>query len=201
MVSLQRSKNPNRFTKGVFMKKIAVISEKLGNEEDLVIVGDAYIDDAGNIFPRSTSTVEIDDDTITIEPLHKQKILQGDIVVGSITEIKKNYATLELQRNITMDKTISGKANLSVSEIAFAYIKEIRDALRIGDIVKAKVKGVEKGVVELTLKDRGSGVIIAYCMVCRRKLDKKIIFRNKDISTVQCSNCHTKQTRKFEGGF
>ncbi|MDD4983434.1 MAG: exosome complex RNA-binding protein Csl4 [Candidatus ainarchaeum sp.] len=183
------------------MKKIAVTGEKLGNEEDLMIVGDAYIDNAGNIFPRSASTVELDDDTITIESLHKQKILQGDIVVGSVVEIKKNYATLELQKNITMDKTISGKANLSMSEIAFAYVKEIRDALRIGDIVKAKVKSCEKNVVELTLKDRGSGVIIAYCMGCRRKLDKKIIFRNKDISTIQCSNCHAKQTRKFEGGF
>jgi len=179
-------------------KKIAVVSEKLGNEEDFMIVGDAHIDDFGNIYPRSTSNVESEDDTLTIEPVHKAKLNVGDIVVGIVSDIKKNHAGITIQKNLTNNKNIDLPAQLPVGEMSFAFIKEIRDALRIGDVIKAKI--VKMGSdIELSIKDRDLGVEIAYCINCRHKLGNKPIFRNKDIVTVSCGNCYMKQTRKSVG--
>lgn len=180
------------------MKRIAVVGEKLGNEEDFMIVGDAHIDDEGNIYPRTTSIIEVEDDTLTIEPIHKAKLSVGDLVIGVVSEIKKNYAVINIQKNLSNKKNVDFSALLPISEISYTFMKEIRDAIRIGDIIKAKVVKMNFDI-ELSIKDKPLGVEIGYCVNCRRKLGRNIIFRNKDIVTISCGYCYTKQTRKLSG--
>lgn len=182
------------------MKKLVVVSEKLGNEEDLLIAGDAYIDEKGNIYPKTISEIEVEDDTITIEPIKKQKISENDIIIGVVTDIKKNSAIVNIQKNLTKNINLDLPSQIAVGDMSFSFIGEIRDALRIGDVVKAKVIKASD-TIDLTIKERDLGVEMPFCISCRTKLNKKVIFRNKDIATLSCTRCYTKQTRKMVGGF
>ncbi len=183
------------------MKEIAITGEKLGNEEDFLIAGDAYIDEKGDIYPKSISNVEIDDDSISVESITKQKIEEGDLVAGVVTDIKKNSAIIKIQNNLTKNTNLDLPAMIMVGDMSFGYLEEIRDALRIGDLVKARVNKIGKYGTEVTIKDRELGVEIPYCVNCRSKVSKKVVFRNKDIASILCGVCYTKQTRKLSGGF
>jgi exosome complex RNA-binding protein Csl4 len=62
---------------------------------------------------------------------------------------------------------------LPVTAIKPEYVREVKDEVRIGDILKAKVQKIMKSGVDISIMDHDCGVVCAFCPRCRQKMDLK----------------------------
>ncbi len=62
---------------------------------------------------------------------------------------------------------------LSVRSIRGGFVRDLRDEVKIGDIIKARVERIENGRAELTIAPPGYGVIRAFCPKCRSAMALK----------------------------
>ncbi len=81
-------------------------------------------------------------------------------------------------------------AILHVSNIKDDYIEDITTQYKIGDIVRAKITGIDETTVELTTDQGNLGAVKAYCPKCRQPMKK--IGRDK----VKCRECGEVTSRK-----
>lgn len=81
-------------------------------------------------------------------------------------------------------------AVLPVMAIRNDYVRDIRDEVKIGDIIKARVDKVERTGYEISMKGHDCGVVVAFCPRCRQRMDlSERIFI--------CPDCHWKERRKL----
>lgn len=84
------------------------------------------------------------------------------------------------------------EAVLPVTAIRRGYVPDIRQEVKIGDIIKARVESVDRTGVEISLFPPPYGVVAIFCPRCRRAMDLKgEIFI--------CSDCGWKERRKVAG--
>jgi exosome complex RNA-binding protein Csl4 len=79
---------------------------------------------------------------------------------------------------------------LLVTAIRRGYVRDIRDEVKKGDIIKAKVQEVRRSELALTIFDPQCGVVAAFCPKCRQRMDLK------DRLFI-CSRCFWKERRKL----
>ncbi|MDD5171852.1 MAG: exosome complex RNA-binding protein Csl4 [Candidatus ainarchaeum sp.] len=79
---------------------------------------------------------------------------------------------------------------LLVTAIRRGYVRDIRDEVKMGDIIKAKVQEVRRNELAITMMDPQSGVVAAFCPKCRQRMDLK------DRLFI-CSRCGWKERRKL----
>ena len=106
---------------------------------------------------------------------------KGSTVYGQVRMVMPNIAVVDVWSEQSKDKRPFTAFNSAIILVGFAspqYLKEVREAFRIGDIVKAKVFDQDVGGYKLSTKDEGFGVIWAACTKCRAPLrlsrDKKL---------------------------
>ncbi|MFH1785742.1 MAG: exosome complex RNA-binding protein Csl4 [Candidatus Micrarchaeota archaeon] len=107
----------------------------------------------------------------------KLKVPQmGDIVYCLIFKATANKAigtcvsADEVEGN---GRGVSFDAVLPVTAIRHSYVREIRDEVRIGDIVKGKIQKIMKSGIDISILDNDCGVVCAFCPRCRQKMDLK----------------------------
>jgi exosome complex component CSL4 len=81
-------------------------------------------------------------------------------------------------------------AVLPVTAIRRDYVRDLRDEVKIGDIVKAKIMKIEKTGFEISIKDHDCGIVAAFCPRCRSRmsLTERIFI---------CPECGWKERRKL----
>lgn len=85
-------------------------------------------------------------------------------------------------------------AVLPVSDIRHSYVERIRDEIRIGDILKARVTKIDKQQnIDVSIVEQGYGVIKAFCSRCRNNM---VIKDNR----LTCNICNRVETRKLPYG-
>lgn len=140
------------------------------------LVGDAIInEDEKSILVNSNKVARI------VKP--------GDLVYGKVYKIFNQMVLMEFQ---PVEKGLGGErtfAYLRVSELSNGYAERIRDYLREGDYVKARVKEVKELGIYLTIKDDDLGIVRAFCSRCRHELDEE----------GKCTECHRNENRKWAG--
>ncbi len=120
---------------------------------------------------------------------HKGIVFFG--VVNDITNMGASIELLEPASKRPGHIGVAGKlALLKVGDVSEGYIRNIRDALRIGDIVKVKVLRVRRGAIDVTMKDKGLGVIKAFCSKCREPLKLRG-------SKLYCPKCNSYENRRL----
>lgn len=82
------------------------------------------------------------------------------------------------------------EAVLPVTSIRSGYVRDMRDEVKVGDIIKAKIQKIEKTGFEISMFDPECGVVVAFCPYCREKmlLDGRVFV---------CLNCGWKEKRKL----
>jgi exosome complex component CSL4 len=110
---------------------------------------------------------------------------RGDIVYGTIVMAMESFAIAaifpEKKGNVLPAAVDEGK--IPVRAMSTGFTPSVRDAVRIGDLIRAKVVKVEGEKAELTLAEPELGVIKAFCSQCRKPLDKTP-------KGLECSNGH-----------
>lgn len=106
----------------------------------------------------------------------------GRIVEGKVTGITNFGAFIELE---------SGKTGLvHISEVSNKFVKEIRDYIKEGDLVKVKIMNIlSNGKIELSMKQTET---------LAKPVEKKVYFEKKSRNSEQISNKFEDMITKFK---
>ena len=121
----------------------------------------------------------------------------GSIIIGTVEKNKEQGSFIKIIKaeNNSEERSISNSAaNLPVFNIANFYVNDIKDMLRIGDIVKAKVVEITPFSVVLGIKEPELGVVKAFCTKCRSAL----VHEGRDL---KCNSCGSVETRKIASSY
>lgn len=146
-----------------------------------------------NIYATAYGEVNFDGHTVAV--VSKAKCIEspaiGDVLIGVIEGMMDTRAFVDCapveKKGVRMMSNIS--AVLPVSNIRRGFVENIRDEIRIGDVIRAKVNTTSPNI-ELTITYPEYGVIKAFCTHCRNAM---VLKDNKLI----CSKCEHVETRKL----
>ncbi len=168
---------------------------ELAQEEEYLPGANTFIK-KGIIYSDSVGEKETDMKERKVGVKKINKILKpktNDIVYGKIVQIKESYAIIEiyaLKRNNTRQFFKFSSGILPVSNVSFDYVSDLRELLKKGDIVKAKIDLIDKFGLKLKLKGTDLGVILSHCSECKAPL----ILSNRHL---KCKKCLAEATRKI----
>ena len=115
-----------------------------------------------------------------------------DRVYGAVYDNKGSMSIVNVEKLAGEDLRISDgetKGSIHISKVKNGFLKDIRDAFLVGDIVRAKVIQVEPSL-QLATQDGDLGVVVAYCIDCQLALKRK----GKDL---ECPKCETRYRKKI----
>ncbi|RLG19782.1 hypothetical protein DRN67_01785 [Candidatus Micrarchaeota archaeon] len=166
----------------------------LGTEEEY-IPGANTVLEGSDIYASAVGEKNIREKVVRVNSKTNVPFMlkPGEVVVGRVAEIFEPVALIELQwRRDERGRQVwlPGYAVLHASNVKDAYVKNIHDEVKIGDLVRAKVVKIQRGDVELTVKERELGVLVAYCTKCRARMERKR-------GGFYCSNCEESEGRKI----
>ncbi len=117
----------------------------------------------------------------------------GDPVYGIVQDLYESIALVEFQampQGGELPSSESRMAFVRISELDDGYVERLRDYLRIGDVIRARVLEVKALGIYLTLKDRELGVLRAFCSVCREEMR----LQGREFA---CPQCGSREPRKL----
>ncbi|MDO8553540.1 MAG: exosome complex RNA-binding protein Csl4 [Candidatus Micrarchaeota archaeon] len=173
-------------------KKIAFPGDYVASCEEFVPGKNTFAQN-DNIYATAYGDVTYDGHTVHVKGKAKtiEQPVIGDVLIGVIEGMMDTRAFVDCapleKEGVRMLSKIS--AVLPVSNIRKGFVENIRDEIRIGDVIRAKVNAVLPNV-ELTITYPEYGVIKAFCSRCRNTMvlnDRKLI----------CSKCEHVETRKL----
>lgn len=100
----------------------------------------------------------------------------GDIVYCLIFKASPNKAIGTCMPTAEVDgngRGLSFDAVLPVTAIKQDYVREVRDEVRIGDIIKTKIQKITKSGIDISMLDHDCGVVCAFCPRCRKGMNLK----------------------------
>ncbi|MDI6856394.1 MAG: exosome complex RNA-binding protein Csl4 [Candidatus Thermoplasmatota archaeon] len=173
--------------------KIVLPGELIGTAEEF-IAGEGTFEEGNKIFASVAGVVERDPGakTIRVIAINKPCVLKkGDIIIGSIVDMRDVFATVEILKVIgkTREPSCDRSASLHISKIDKYFVESISKIYKIGDIIKAEVIQVSPST-QLSTMAREFGVVKAFCSLCRAPLKLKL---NK----LFCESCKRTELRKF----
>ena len=177
-----------------FILSIVVIMDK-----KILLPGD-YVGPGEVVRPGPAAHMEGDDvysSTVGIlnesesgvEAKKSKKLLgKGDTVLALVLNESDSFAILSA---VTPEDTVAEEGKLLGSSVSREYVKSMRDAIRIGDIVFAKVAKRESGSVYFTISYPEYGVVKAFCTSCREPMEK-----TDRQGMLKCPSCGGVERRK-----
>ncbi len=176
--------------------KIVLPGDFIGTSEEFT-PGENVYEIGGKIYSSVLGKLKIDKEkrVINVEPFKRPpKLKVGDIIIGYVVDVKENVAIVHIEAiEGIVDRGFAGVITLAaipISQISEEYVKDIKEKIRVGDVVRARVFNIYGGIY-LTIKNPDLGVISAYCKECGRELIKV----GKD--ELMCPSCLIKEKRKL----
>lgn len=169
--------------------------EFLGTEEEYVSGGGSF-QEGSDIYSALFGDLSVDRErrmNINSPASIPVRLKPGMVVYGRIEEI---FEPIALVRIAPID---TGKERqvqdqfycvLHVSRVKMGYARNIKDEVRIGDVIKAVVDEISRDEVYLSTKRGGMGVIKAFCSRCRSPL-------RLEGQALECDCCGNKEKRKL----
>ena len=174
-----------------------VPGERLGVIEEFTSGTGTYVE-CGTIHSKITGRTLLDmlNKEVSVYPLVKTATFPqvGNIVTGMVSDVKSKNAVLTIFQ--VGDKTLSGffKGMLHISGVSHAYVDNMFDVCKAGDIMRAKVISTENRSIFLSTADNDLGVISALCSLCGHALEPG----NRGL---HCSNCGNDEGRKMSPNY
>lgn len=179
-------------------KKNTFIGQAVASCEEYVPGKNTFGED-DQIYSAVIGESQTDGKSISVTPSGKKiiDVAAGSFVYGLVAEIRDTKAIVDCiiaedypDARFSMP---SFGSSLPVQNIRTnSYVKTVRDELRVGDIVKAKVIATSPTIL-ISVAEQGLGVIVAFCSTCRNSMSLK-----NDFAT--CNNCEKTEKRKSATG-
>jgi len=169
--------------------------DHVGAIEEYMPSAGAFSSDEG-VYSSNIGKLELDAKTHSARVKPKTRVAKlqgvGSVTVGVIAEASDSVAIVDLAQ-LDYDKVSlvpnGVSAVLHVSNIRRDYVKDLRDELRIGDIIRARIIESNEHTTKLTIDGRELGVIKAFCIRCRQPL-------RMSGSKLICDRCGDIENRK-----
>ena len=167
--------------------------EFLGVSEEYV-AGQGTFEEDGKIYAMFSGESRRDDKIRKVW-VDARKIVrplkEGDLVHGVIQQLYESMVMVKYaSQPVGNEFPANGEtAFLKISELMPGYVERLRDVVRVGDVVRARVHQVKPLATYLTMKDRDLGVVGASCSRCRSatEFDGKLFI---------CKQCGSREYRK-----
>lgn len=186
--------------KGKGSARFVVPGDRIGVIEEFIPGHGTYVID-GVIYASNTGFLSIDPKSriVSVEPASRRICAPriGNTVVGYVWNIQTAMAFIRIFK---IEKYfLSGffTGILHVSDIDVRFTKDILDALKVGDIVRAKVISETNRTYFLTTKGENLGIILALCSKCGGTLRLK----SKREKKLYCDECGNVETRKIASDY
>ncbi|MFH1586449.1 MAG: exosome complex RNA-binding protein Csl4 [Candidatus Diapherotrites archaeon] len=173
----------------------------LSTEEEFVPGKNAYGDEEGNVTSTTVGEKDLDMETREANVIQKTGEVKpldvGSIVIARVSLVKDSSAMVEMlsaEKDGEERKILKSYASIPVSNISTEYVRNVKDMFRIGDFVKARVAKVVPWGIDLETRDKGLGVIKAYCVECRKPME---LFDGN----LKCPGCGASSPRKVSADY
>ena len=156
--------------------------DELGVMEEYFDGPGTYIDRNGYIRSQLVGRVHLDIVNRLVMVRHvkgKPRIpRQGDIVLGIVEAVSNDLAFIDIWSiENTKAKNTDFTGIIHISQVSREYTETMYDAMRIGDVVRARVLN-NSNPYQLTTKEPTLGVVVAFCSKCGailRKQDDRLV--------------------------
>ncbi len=177
------------------IEKPVTPGDVIGVEEEYFPDRGAYVDNEGYIRSQIVGYALIDklNKIVNVKHVRGKPVVpkQGDIVIGIVESVSNDLAFIDLTYieygNIL--KPIDFTGVLHISQASREYVENMYEVLRVGDMVKARILN-NYNPFQLTTREPGLGVIVAFCTKCGailKKSDDRLI----------CPVCGSTEKRKI----
>ncbi len=169
--------------------KLVLPGEDMGNEEELFPASGSYLEN-GYLKSKYVGRCEISAKSVHVIPFKRIFIPKKSTkVLAQIYDISEPVALAKFQINARHSADSGDFAFLHITNISNRFLKTIREAVKPRDIIYASIINVGKNI-EISIKGRDEGVILAYCGDCKRPLIREDYI-------LKCNVCDTTETRKL----
>jgi exosome complex component CSL4 len=174
-------------------KEIVLPGDKVAIVEEFM-PGEGTYEVDGEIFASTVGSVERDarNKVVRVRSINPPMSLRvRDVVYGQVTDIRSPIVSVEILKARGSNRSIAGDtmASLHISKVSKGYTTDIRNDLRIGDVVKAEVIQTRPSL-QLTTARPHLGVVRALCAKCRTPL----VRQRKNL---YCPKCEETENRKL----
>lgn len=178
-------------------EKIVLPGDEVAVAEEY-LAGEGTYDYEGKILASSVGTVELDKERMIakVKPFNPPiKLRRSDVVIAVVTDMRGSLGTAEVLMVEGKERGISGNkiGSIHVSKISQSYTSDVREAFRIGDIIRATVIQT-KPSLQLSTSGSKFGVLRALCTRCRAPL----VLRGKSLF---CPRCKRTESRKIASDY
>jgi|Deesub1362A_J573_1020465.scaffolds.fasta_scaffold00350_15 exosome complex component CSL4 len=164
------------------------------------IPGEGTYEEDGKIYASITGTLKIDlkERKMSVEPKTSSPAVpkKGDIIVGTIVDIKPQFAIVDILKIKGVDRELSGSVSgsIHISKTKDSYVPDLSKEFGHGDIILARIIDTDRTPLALSTVEKELGVIKGYCSQCNMPLLK---INNK----LKCSNCNQIVYRKISSEY
>ncbi|MCL5878110.1 MAG: exosome complex RNA-binding protein Csl4 [Candidatus Bathyarchaeota archaeon] len=169
--------------------------ERLGVIEEFIPDSGTYVKD-GVIYSKivGRSLLDLQNRRVQVYPVAPSAVVPkvGTIVIGQIGNAQSDNVLVKIFR--VGKKKISGTFGgiLHVSDVSDRYIDQMSDAVKPGDIVRAKVISEKNQVFHLSTNDKNLGIIDAFC-----SRDGFLLEQQPQQYDLRCPKCGNIERRKL----
>jgi exosome complex component CSL4 len=176
-------------------KEIVTPGELIGIEEEF-LGNENTVADNGNLYSLVLGEKKLINRQMQVySPKLTRMLKQGDLVIGRVTDLYDSVSliVIEWEKNPIERAAIGGTyAYMRITELVRGggYVKNFRQYIKIGDIVKARVIEVNPLGTYLTIAEDSLGVVKSYCSLCHEELSERG-------RLLICPECGNKENRKL----
>ena len=122
----------------------------------------------------------------------------GDSIYGQVSDVRGQRAVIDVQgmKNRDRQLALSYMGAIHISQVKNGYLEKLHDAMRIGDIIEARVTKIMGDNLDLNTVNKEGGIIKAMCTNCRAFMK---LTRKRD--ELYCEVCHRKERRKVSSNY
>ncbi len=161
--------------------------------------GDGTFEDNGIVRAALTGITQADLNSrvVIVKPRVKipKRPLKGDIIYGVVQVVKDEFAIIKILGDYQGTRYHTPYTGLlHISQAVDRYLDNLYEAVRVGDIIKARILS-NYPPYNLTTKDHRLGVILGFCGKCGDKLIKS------GQETLKCRRCGNVEHRKISSDY
>jgi exosome complex component CSL4 len=180
-------------------KKVVLPGEYIAGAEE-VVPGENTYSENDEVYSSAFGEVRERERRVEVawdKTRHMAQVKVGLELYCMVRKVSSNKAFLDCTPVADADKSgsaIEVSAVLPVTAIRNSYVRDMRDEVRTGDVIKARIAKIERSGVDVSVNAPDCGVIKAYCTACRSGMDLKN-------GSLICSNCGRKESRKMSSEY
>ena len=160
------------------MNKLVIPGDKLASTIEY-LPGNGVYEEDGDIFASISGNLNenTDEMIISVEPCigTPTELSLGQVIIGKVKKITEAVAVMEIV--MVRDEKRFFDANgrdgsVHVSNVSDEFVKDMRDKMSLGDVVQAKILGME-GRIDLGTDGPEYGIVFSRCKKSNLPLKKE----------------------------